>query len=114
MRTGICGSLALLAALLAAPMAIAKPALGNCTIACDNKLASCEQKLGREGHCPRKYTGCMEACTAPPKKPKRGKIQQRRMLCEQHCDLNRTTCEQANGNALHCEAGRNNCVARCR
>lgn len=114
MRTGIRWSLALVATLLLSPAAIAKPALGNCTIACDNKLASCEQKLGRDGHCPRKHTICVETCTTPPKKERRSKSQQRRVICEQHCDLNRTTCEQSNGNAPHCEAGRNNCLARCR
>lgn len=87
---------------------------GNCAIACDQKLARCEQKLGRQGRCPMKHMACNDQCTKPEKADRRSPAEREQARCEQQCDLNRTMCERANPNDEKlCADSRNGCVARC-
>lgn len=103
-------------ALLCAASAVtaASNDLGICIIGCDQALASCQQLLGEKGHCPRKYQGCKQDCTAPPKALVGTKAEQKRTICEQRCDLNGSVCEESNrGNTASCAAGRESCIVRC-
>lgn len=105
---------AVLLCVAANPALAQSDVVGSCKVGCEHALAACEQKLGRKGHCTRKSAACIEQCSAPPKAAPLSKAQKRKTLCEQRCDLNRSTCDRSNpANTQSCEAGRTSCVARC-
>ena len=105
---------ALCLAAILPPLAAAGGATGSCRLQCDQQLSSCEHSKGVNAKCPRKHQACVQDCSTPPKIERRNRKEKKRDLCTQKCDLNYSTCQQANSdNNQHCRAGQQSCTSRC-
>ena len=100
--------------LLALPVQVSSSAVEGCRVQCGQTLAQCNQTQAASGQCPKRHAQCLQRCEGSLPKDLRSPIEKKQALCEQRCDLNRSSCEDANpNNGDSCRAGRQSCVQRC-
>lgn len=85
-----------------------------CALRCEQQQSDCERREGPRANCATEGLLCKRGCQPEPavEKP----IAQKDLrVCEQRCDLNRSTCEDANPQKDDfCAAGQKTCRERCR
>lgn len=85
-----------------------------CVLGCQQKQALCERKAGPRASCARDGMTCERHCRQQKEAGSVTGRSEKKLLCEQRCDLNRSTCEGANPkDGDYCAAGQKSCRDRC-
>lgn len=105
-RAALLGLMLLTAPVRAEPQA--------CVLECQQRQTQCERTAGPRASCARDGMACERGCRQQKESGGITDRGEKKLLCEQRCDLNRSTCESANPkDDDYCAAGQKTCRDRC-